>query len=61
MAQQQTPRLVRDDERQNPPRTSASRGLVRALLRRRELSIVLVTVAAAVYFGGELRLGVQHQ
>ena len=46
---QQTPRLVRKDE-QDTPRASASRGLVRALLRRRELSIVLVTVAAAVYF-----------
>ena len=46
---QQTPQLT---PLQAPPagRTSVSRGLGRALLRRRELSIVLVTIAAALYF-----------
>jgi simple sugar transport system permease protein len=33
-----------------PPRRSAGSGIARALLRRRELSIVLVAIAAFVYF-----------
>jgi simple sugar transport system permease protein len=44
---QETPQPVRAQE---PDRISASRAFGRALLRRRELSIVLVTIAAAVYF-----------
>jgi simple sugar transport system permease protein len=33
-----------------PPRAGSGNGIVRALLRRRELSIVLVAIAAVVYF-----------
>lgn len=43
---QQTPQLTRSE----PETTAARRGIGRALLRRRELSILLVTIAAFAYF-----------
>ena len=43
---QQTPQLTRRE----PETTAARRGIGRALLRRRELSILLVTIAAFAYF-----------